>query len=108
MKVPYGSEVRVEGALVRLEAPSGASDGDDRDRKCEDALRNWRSEAAKRAEVPAYVVLNDKELVGIAERRPTTLAELARCKGMGQIRLERWGDELLAVLGIVESEDLAV
>ena len=51
----------------------------------EGALREWRSEAAKRATVPAYVVLNDNELVGIASRRPTTLAELARCKGMGPV-----------------------
>jgi DNA helicase-2/ATP-dependent DNA helicase PcrA len=57
--------------------------------------------------VPAYVVLNDSELVGIAARRPTTLAELARCKGMGPIRLERWGDELLAVLNGVEDDSLA-
>ena len=48
--------------------------------------------------VPAYVILKDAELVGIAERDPVTLAELARCRGIGQIRLERWGDEILAVL----------
>ncbi len=29
---------------------------------------------------------------------PTTLADLGRCRGMGPIRLERWGDEILAVL----------
>jgi superfamily II DNA helicase RecQ len=104
VKVPFGSDVRVDGALVRLEAPLDASDAADIRSGSEEALRRWRAEAAKRAEVPAYVVLNDKELVGIAERRPTTLAELAKCKGMGEIRLERWGDELLAVLAGVQSE----
>jgi superfamily II DNA helicase RecQ len=59
---------------------------------------------AKQAAVPAYVVLNDSELVGIAARRPTTLAELARCKGMGPVRLERWGDELLATLNGLDGE----
>ena len=49
-------------------------------------------------------MLNDSELIGIAECRPTTLVELARCKGMGAIRLERWGDELLAALGTVDDE----
>jgi ATP-dependent DNA helicase RecQ len=48
--------------------------------------------------VPAYVILKDAELAGIAARHPSTLAELANCRGMGQIRLERWGDEILAVL----------
>jgi len=64
----------------------------------ETALRSWRSSVARKDGVPAYVVLNDKELVGIAERNPATLAELGRCRGMGPIRLERWGDEILAVL----------
>lgn len=64
----------------------------------EAALRAWRTSVARADGVPAYVVLNDKELVGIAERDPATLAELGRCKGMGPIRLERWGDEILAVL----------
>jgi ribonuclease D len=45
------------------------------------------------------VVLNDQELTGIATRAPGTLAELAGCRGMGPIRLERWGDEILAVIG---------
>ncbi len=64
----------------------------------ETALRAWRSSVARKDGVPAYVVLNDKELVGIAERNPGSLAELGRCRGMGPIRLERWGDEILAVL----------
>jgi hypothetical protein len=98
LKVPFGSDVRVQGLTLTLGAPSGAS------MARENALREWRSEAAKRATVPAYVVLNDSELVGIASRRPTTLAELAGCKGMGPIRLERWGDELLAVLNGTEGE----
>jgi DNA helicase-2/ATP-dependent DNA helicase PcrA len=62
------------------------------------ALRTWRSDVARTDGVPAYVVLNNKELVGIAEAGPSTLAELGRCRGMGPIRLERWGDEILAVL----------
>jgi DNA helicase-2/ATP-dependent DNA helicase PcrA len=70
------------------------------------ALRAWRSSVARKDGVPAYVVLNDKELVGIAERRPSTLRELGQCRGMGPIRLERWGDEILGVLeAAVESAD---
>jgi ATP-dependent DNA helicase RecQ len=55
--------------------------------------------------VPAYVVLNDAELVGIATSRPNTLAELARCKGVGPVRLERWGDEILATLDGADGPD---
>jgi superfamily II DNA helicase RecQ len=102
LKVPFGSDVRVEGLTVVLGAPSGSAAST---QACEGALREWRSEASKRAAVPAYVVLNDNELVGIATSRPRTLAELARCKGMGPVRLERWGDELLAALNGVRDRE---
>lgn len=70
----------------------------------ENALRQWRAGAAREASVPAYVVLNDRELMGIVDDRPRTLAELARCKGVGPVRLERWGDEILGVLDAAEGD----
>lgn len=63
-----------------------------------DALKAWRLEVSRSDKVPAYVVLSDAHLAGIAADRPTTLAELSRCKGIGPAKLERYGDEILAVL----------
>jgi superfamily II DNA helicase RecQ len=57
-----------------------------------------RIEGREWGHMPAYVILKDAELADIAARDPATLAELAKCRGIGQIRLERWGDEILAVL----------
>ena len=47
---------------------------------------------------PAYTVLSDQSLHEIARRRPSTLAHLADVKGMGPVKLERYGDALLAVV----------
>jgi hypothetical protein len=105
LKVPFGSEVRVQGVTVELAAPGTPIGSSGPTEKYESALREWRSEAAKHATVPAYVVLNDSELVGIATSRPSTLAELAKCKGVGPVRLERWGDELLAALDAAEGDE---
>ncbi len=63
-----------------------------------DALREWRTGIARRDKVPPYVVMSDAHLKGIAERRPTTLGELAACPGIGPLKLERYGDDILAVL----------
>jgi superfamily II DNA helicase RecQ len=104
LRVPYGTEVRVQATTVQLVSPAQASEYSDPAEKYERALREWRSEAARQASVPAYVVLNDAELAGIAASRPNTLAELARCKGVGPVRLERWGDELLAALDGAEGD----
>jgi DNA helicase-2/ATP-dependent DNA helicase PcrA len=48
--------------------------------------------------MPAYLVLSDKDLLAIADARPRTLTELAGCRGIGPMKLERWGDEILAAL----------
>lgn len=63
-----------------------------------DALKAWRLEVSRADKVPAYVVLSDADLAGIAARHPATLAELADCRGVGPTKLERYGDEILAVL----------
>ena len=48
--------------------------------------------------VPAYIVVNDKHLRGIALARPTSPAELVACDGIGPAKLERYGDEILELL----------
>ncbi len=106
LKVPFGSEVRVRGNTVVLTGPGEAAEVKSAIEPAESALREWRSGAAKRASVPAYVVLNDSELAGIAARHPRTLAELAQCKGIGPNRLDRWGDEMLAALNTDDRDEL--
>ena len=64
----------------------------------EKALRDWRTTRAKADEVPAYVVLNDRHLRGIAVAKPRNATELAACDGIGPAKLERYGDEILDVL----------
>jgi DNA helicase-2/ATP-dependent DNA helicase PcrA len=63
-----------------------------------EALKAWRTGIARRDKVPPYVVMNDAHLMGIADRRPTTLGELAACAGIGPLKLERYGDDILAIL----------
>ncbi|WP_420710621.1 DNA helicase RecQ [Agrococcus sp. SL85] len=61
-------------------------------------LRSWRAETAKEQAVPAYVVFNDRTLAAIAERRPETLVELSTISGVGESKLERYGEAVLEVL----------
>jgi DNA helicase-2/ATP-dependent DNA helicase PcrA len=64
----------------------------------EQALREWRRQRSKADGVPAYVVMNDRHLMGIAERRPTDTRALAACPGIGPAKLAAYGDELLALV----------
>jgi ATP-dependent DNA helicase RecQ len=62
------------------------------------ALRAWRSEIARERNVPAYVVLHDATLDGIAAARPSTLNELRKVPGIGDKKLEHYGDQLLTLV----------
>ena len=62
------------------------------------ALKAWRLERARADEVPAYVVFHNSTLEAIALRSPRSRADLAAVPGVGPAKLQRYGDELLALL----------
>ena len=68
------------------------------------ALRAWRSEVARTRGVPAYVVLHDATIDGIATAQPTTLAQLRGIPGIGDKKLEHYGDELIALVNARRAE----
>ncbi len=63
-------------------------------------LREWRSGVAREQGVPAYIVFGDATLRGIALTKPGTLDELGTISGVGEKKLETYGD---AVLGVVSA-----
>jgi ATP-dependent DNA helicase RecQ len=65
------------------------------------ALRAWRSQVARQRGVPAYVVLHDSTTDGIATSRPVTLTQLRGIPGIGDKKLEHYGDELIALVNSV-------
>ncbi len=64
-----------------------------------EALRVWRASAAKTQNVPPYVIFHDTVLRDIAAVRPATLEALGQIKGVGASKLERYGVDVLGVLG---------
>jgi len=63
-----------------------------------EALRAWRAAEAKEQGVPAYVIFHDATLREVATRRPATLAELGTVSGVGESKLARYGEGLLATV----------
>jgi ATP-dependent DNA helicase RecQ len=79
-------------------APATAGPGKAADPALHAALRAWRSEVARKRGVPAYVVLHDSTIDGIAAVRPATLDELRGIAGIGDKKLEHYGEELIALV----------
>ena len=66
-------------------------------------LRAWRGATAKEQGVPAYVVFHDATLRGIAVAAPSSLADLAGISGVGESKLSKYGESILALLGSLSS-----
>jgi len=63
-----------------------------------DRLKVWRKDRAKQDGVPAYVVFHDATLTEIADRKPSTRDQLASVPGVGPAKLDRYADEVLAIV----------
>lgn len=62
------------------------------------ALKAKRLELAREQGVPPYVIFHDSTLLEILNNRPQSLTEMSRITGVGQAKLDRYGDDFLQVL----------
>jgi ATP-dependent DNA helicase RecQ len=61
-------------------------------------LKAARSALAKTQKVPAYVIFHDKTLIELARHKPDTLEAMLDINGIGEAKLERYGQPLLDVI----------
>lgn len=61
-------------------------------------LRELRKSLAKRDGVPPFVVFTDEVLANIVKAKPDNLGKLAAIGGVGQVKIEKYGNDVLAVL----------
>ena len=61
-------------------------------------LKEWRLSVSRAADVPAFVIFNDETLLNLLEVKPTNLDELLKIKGIGPVKAERYGKEILELV----------
>ena len=82
-------EITLDGADARLFA----------------SLKALRSSIAREEKVPSYVVFTDRTLAELAARKPRTTAALLEVRGVGQAKLDKYGERFLAAItGADETE----
>src|SRR5207302_9996806 len=99
--VPWGTAIAIGRLRTRLGRPPGETL---RQARTEALLRQWRQTRAGGNTQPEAVV-SDAILEAIAAAAPVTLEQLARVKGLGPGRLERYGDEILATVAEALADD---
>jgi ATP-dependent DNA helicase RecQ len=69
-----------------------------------EALRELRKELARRDGVPPFVIFSDATLAEMGATRPRDEQELLAINGVGQVKLERYGQDFLALLAELAGE----
>ena len=70
-------------------------------------LRDLRRSISREEQVPAYVVFPDRTLAEMAVRRPTTPSALGQIRGVGPVKIEKYGERFLEVLCSADDTEAA-
>ncbi|MCW8920618.1 MAG: HRDC domain-containing protein, partial [Sedimenticola sp.] len=93
-----------EKAQRKAKAPKGAAEIGPYDEALFERLRTLRKSLADEANVPPYVVFGDNSLLLMARDKPTEVDEFLAISGVGQAKLERYGDEFMNAIALHEAE----
>lgn len=91
----------IQLAMPKKEAPTKRAKNDranalnPADQQLFEDLRDLRKQLADQQNVPAYVVFGDISLLDMAQKRPQTEDEFLEVSGVGQTKLERYGEVFL-------------
>jgi len=61
-------------------------------------LKEFRKEQSRKEGIKAYYIFNDAQMMDLIEKNPVTREEMMKVSGFGKIKIEKYGDDLLAIL----------
>lgn len=95
-KIPAGKQQEVAEASDDLQHP-----------RLYRLLKAWRDEEARKTNLPVYTVIQQKAMLGITNRLPSTKAQLEAIPYIGKRSVEKYGDVILEIVeGYVNSMEM--
>jgi superfamily II DNA helicase RecQ len=80
------------------EKPISEEDLNDTEKTIYAAFRLYRKDRAIEINLPEFMILRNETLMLIAKARPDDLIALSQIKGIGEDKIRRYGDDLIAIL----------
>lgn len=71
--------------------------GDEEALRIQGEIKKWRRKRAQEMDVPPYVIFGDKTMNEIAEKKPKTEEDLWKINGLGEIKIEKFGRDILRI-----------
>ncbi len=98
VKLAVQEELSVDDSFVPARPRKNAKTDAKHDPKLFEELRVMRRTLADAAGVPAFIVMSDATLIDLAAQQPRELPDLHHVSGMGDVKIRRYGEEVLRVI----------
>ena len=102
-KPAVGTKAATRAKTAMLKAETGLAN--DADQNLLAALKAARMALAKAQNIPPYVIFHDKTLREMALRKPASREDMLAISGVGEQKIERYGETFLAVIAQHEMAD---
>jgi len=63
-----------------------------------EALKIWRNNKAAQLNLKQFMISHNSELMNIAIHKPKTIADLKKIKGFGEVKIEKYGQDIIALM----------
>jgi len=101
VRIDFGSQKKAELALPKKKAvlhKKGQLQDDAQTSLLYEDLKAWRKKLADEENVPPYFIFNDKTLIEIANKKPSTRADLLSISGIGELKAKKFGGDILKII----------
>jgi ATP-dependent DNA helicase RecQ len=91
---------RIQEKVAKKKLPKSSINLDDSELRLFETLREIRMKLARDSNVPPYVIFGDATLVEICRARPASSEEFLDITGVGEVKLERFGEIFLEAVAM--------
>ncbi len=63
-------------------------------------LKVWRKNKANKENIKPYIIFSDSTLIEITNKLPITIEELKNIRGVGEKKIQKYGEEIIALIGV--------
>ena len=77
----------------------------EKDAELYNTIKNWRNSSAEKENIPPYIIFGDKTIEELVEKKPKNEAELLTVFGIGTVKAEKIGSQILRIIGDFASSE---
>ncbi|MBO4546541.1 MAG: DNA helicase RecQ, partial [Treponema sp.] len=101
VRINFGAQKKASLALPKKKAvlhKKGQLQNDAQTSLLYEDLKAWRKKIADEENVPPYFIFNDKTLIEIANKKPSTRADLLSISGIGELKAKKFGSKIISII----------